>query len=78
MPDKGQITVQEAGRRGGQKTAKTHGREFYKGIGKKGGVTGGQTTLKRYGREFYQRIGRQGGAKVRELIEAGKKARGER
>jgi general stress protein YciG len=34
---KGSMTVQEAGRRGGQRTAQTHGREFYEEIGHKGG-----------------------------------------
>ncbi len=34
---KGTMTVQEAGRRGGEKTAQTHGREFYEEIGHKGG-----------------------------------------
>ncbi len=34
---KGSMTVQEAGRKGGEKTAKTHGREFYEEIGHKGG-----------------------------------------
>ncbi len=34
---KGSITVQEAGRRGGRRTAETHGREFYESIGHKGG-----------------------------------------
>ncbi len=34
---KGSMTVQEAGRRGGQKTAQTHGKEFYEAIGHKGG-----------------------------------------
>jgi len=50
---KGSMTVQEAGRRGGEKTAQTHGREFY------------------------EEIGHKGGQRVRELIEEGKKARGE-
>lgn len=31
------MTVQEAGRKGGMKTAETHGREFYEKIGHKGG-----------------------------------------
>ncbi len=35
--EKPTISVQEAGRRGGTKTAETHGREFYEAIGKKGG-----------------------------------------
>ena len=35
--EKGKMTVQEAGKRGGMKTAETHGREFYEEIGHKGG-----------------------------------------
>lgn len=31
------MSVEEAGRKGGEKTAQTHGREFYQDIGKKGG-----------------------------------------
>ncbi len=34
---KGTMTVQEAGRRGGMKTAQTHGKDFYEEIGHKGG-----------------------------------------
>lgn len=34
---KGEMTVSEAGRMGGEKTAETHGREFYEEIGHKGG-----------------------------------------
>ena len=34
---KGKMTVQEAGRMGGVKTAETHGEEFYSEIGRKGG-----------------------------------------
>ncbi len=48
---KGSMTVQEAGRRGGQRTAQIHGKEFFEAIGHKGGQ------------------------KVKELIEAGKKAK---
>jgi general stress protein YciG len=36
-PKKGAMTVQEAGRKGGQATKRTHGSEFYSRIGKKGG-----------------------------------------
>jgi len=36
------MTVEEAGRKGGEKTAKTHGKEFYEEIGHKGGSKGGQ------------------------------------
>jgi len=39
---KGEMTVAEAGRLGGEKTAETHGREFYEEIGQKGGEKGGQ------------------------------------
>jgi len=35
--EKGKMTVQEAGRKGGMKTAETHGREFYEKFGQKGG-----------------------------------------
>ena len=35
--DNGTMSVQEAGRKGGETTSKTHGREFYEEIGHKGG-----------------------------------------
>lgn len=57
----GQMTVEEAGRKGGEATSKTHGHEFYEKIGHKGGEAGGE----------------KGGQKVKELIEAGKEAEGE-
>ena len=53
---KGRMTVAEAGRRGGLKTAETHGEEFYSEIGRKGGKIGGP----------------KGGQRVRNLIQAGK------
>jgi hypothetical protein len=34
---KGEMTVAEAGRMGGERTSKTRGREFYEEIGHKGG-----------------------------------------
>lgn len=37
-----QMTVQEAGQKGGEATSQTHGREFYEEIGHKGGKKGGQ------------------------------------
>ena len=36
---KGKMTVQEAGRLGGERTSRTHGRKFYSEIGSKGGRT---------------------------------------
>jgi uncharacterized protein len=35
--EKGTMSVQEAGRRGGERTSQTHGRDFYEEIGRKGG-----------------------------------------
>jgi len=78
MNSKENITVREAGHRGGEKTAETHGREFYQEIGhkggQKGGRKGGEATSEKYGREFYEEIGHKGGQKVKKLIEAGKKS----
>jgi general stress protein YciG len=39
MANKGQgdMTVREAGQKGGEKTSQTHGREFYQENGQKGG-----------------------------------------
>ncbi|MGD6810230.1 MAG: KGG domain-containing protein [Candidatus Bathyarchaeia archaeon] len=39
MPEKkkGIMSVQDAGRLGGEKTSETHGKEFYSDIGHKGG-----------------------------------------
>jgi uncharacterized protein len=66
----GQMTVSEAGKRGGERTAATHGHGFYEDIGRKGG----QTTSGKYGTPFYEEIGHKGGQKVKQLIEQGKKA----
>ncbi|AMQ04996.1 KGG domain-containing protein [Sporosarcina psychrophila] len=35
--DDGNMTVEEAGRKGGEATSANHGREFYEEIGQKGG-----------------------------------------
>ena len=37
LKKKGKMTVEEAGRMGGLRTAATHGSEFYSEIGSKGG-----------------------------------------
>jgi general stress protein YciG len=70
----GEMTVREAGRKGGQTVKERHGQEFFRSIGRKGG----QATSKAHGHEFYQEIGRKGGQKggqrVKELIEKGKSA----
>jgi hypothetical protein len=86
MPEKKKksrdMTVKEAGQKGGERTAETHGHQFYEDIGKKGG----ERTSKTHGHEFYEDIGHKGGEiggpkggqKVRELIDEGKRARGEK
>jgi uncharacterized protein len=66
---KGGMTVREAGHKGGEKTAETHGKEFYEAIGKKGG----EKVAEEKGPEFYSKIGHKGGEKVRELVRKGEK-----
>ncbi len=66
--EKGKLTVREAGRMGGEKTAETHGKEFYQEIGRKGG----EAVSEAKGPEFYSEIGHKGGQKVRRLIAEGK------
>lgn len=68
--EKGKMSVGEAGRKGGETTAKKYGPEFYEEIGRKGG----EATSQKYGPEFYEEIGHKGGQKVKDLIERGKRA----
>lgn len=70
MAQKGKMTVQEAGQKGGKTTLQRHGPSFYENIGKRGG----DATSKKYGHEFYEEIGHKGGQKVRNLIQRGKQA----
>ncbi len=70
MPEKGALTVKEAGRKGGQKTKARHGPQHYKRIGK----MGGEATRDRMGPGFYEKIGRKGGQKVRQLVAQAKRA----
>lgn len=71
--NKEEMTVQQAGRRGGETTAKKYGRSFYEKIGRKGG----KSVASKYSHEHFEEIGRKGGLKVAELIERGKKSAGE-
>ena len=57
----GDMSVREAGRRGGEATSATHDTGFYQQIGHKGGEIGGE----------------KGGQRVRELIDKGKQAEGD-
>ena len=68
MADKGAMTVQEAGRKGGRSTKARHGPEFYQAIGRKGGLA----TKARHGPQFYERIGRKGGRRTQRLIVQGR------
>lgn len=54
----GKMTVEEAGRKGGEKTAETRGPEFYQAIGKKGGEAVSRD------RQHMSEIGRKGGEAV--------------
>ena len=69
----GEMSVREAGRKGGEKGGQTtkerYGTPFYKEIGRKGG----EAVRDERGHEFYEEIGRKGGQKVRELIAEGKR-----
>src|SRR5258705_3725289 len=51
------MTVEEAGRKGGARTAETHGRRFYQEIGRKGG----EARRGKLGSEGYRELGRKGG-----------------
>ncbi len=64
------MSVAEAGRLGGQKTAAERGHEFYVEIGKKGGKKLSETR----GRVHFEAIGKKGGARVKELCAAAKAA----
>ncbi|MGD0405514.1 MAG: hypothetical protein ABSB10_02530 [Candidatus Bathyarchaeia archaeon] len=72
---KGKMTVEEAGRLGGEKTAETHGPEFYSEIGSKGGSERAKQhegSLEARGKTSLEEAGHRGGQKVRRLIQAGK------
>ena len=65
-----EITVQEAGRKGGETVSRKYGHEHFEEIGRKGG----ETVSEKYGHEHFEEIGHKGGQKVRDLIERGKRA----
>ena len=60
----GQITVRQAGARGGQATLQNQGIEFFRRIGKKGG----QRTSELYG-ELLSEFGRRGGRPKRPMLD---------
>lgn len=54
-----EMSVRQAGARGGQATRDRHGIEYFKRIGKRGG----ETTKSRYG-HLYREFGRRGGRPI--------------
>jgi general stress protein YciG len=86
----GEMSVREAGKKGGDAVRDRYGSGFYERIGRKGGqVTrerhgqgfyetigqkGGRVVKEKYGPDFYEEIGHKGGQKVKQLIEQAKKA----
>ena len=60
-----QISVREAGRRGGTATRDRHGVEFYRQIGSKGG----ESTKKLYGHLFGE-LGKRGGRRKRLTLDS--------
>jgi len=73
----GEMTVSQAGRKGGETVRERYGSGFYEEIGRKGGKIGGEVVKRRYGAKFYEQIGHKGGQTVKRLIAEGKKAVGE-
>jgi uncharacterized protein len=59
--DKGDMSVRQAGKKGGEKVRDRYGSGFYEKIGRKGG----QATRARHGPEFYETIGTKGGKAVK-------------
>src|SRR5580704_2591473 len=86
----GEMSVREAGKKGGDAVRERYGNGFYETIGRKGGqVTrerhgqsfyetigqkGGRVVKDKYGADFYEEIGHKGGQKVKLLIEQAKKS----
>ncbi|MDQ2662951.1 MAG: general stress protein B [Candidatus Eremiobacteraeota bacterium] len=85
----GEMSVRDAGKKGGDTVRDRYGSTFYEEIGRKGGKAtrerhgvefyeaigqkGGQAVKDKYGADFYEEIGHKGGQKVKRLIEDAKK-----
>jgi len=67
--DEGNMSVREAGRKGGKTTRARYGSEFFQEIGAKGG----KAVSERYPNEHFREIGRKGGRRVAELIARAKR-----
>lgn len=64
----GDMSVREAGRRGGEARKEELGPEGYSKLGKQGG----EARKQELGPEGYSELGQKGGHRVRELIDKGK------
>jgi general stress protein YciG len=81
---KREMSVREAGKKGGDTVRDRYGSTFYEDIGRKGGKAtrdrhgvefyesigqkGGKVVREKYGSDFYEEIGHKGGQKVKKLI----------
>ncbi|MFS0840244.1 KGG domain-containing protein [Paenibacillus sp. UNC499MF] len=59
MADK--MSREEAGRKGGEETARTHDKDFYQEIGRKGGESRGNDSGSNDGKMSREEAGRKGG-----------------
>ena len=70
-----EISMREAGRRGGNRVRERYGIEHFARIGATGGQHGGRkgglATAARHGRTHFQEIGRRGAERLRELVARG-------
>src|SRR5947209_20052107 len=89
---KREMSVREAGKKGGNTVRDRYGSTFYEEIGRKGGQAtrqrhgvefyesigqkGGKVVKEKYGPDFYEEIGHKGGQKVKKLIAEAKKKLG--
>ena len=67
--------MKKLGRKGGLRTAETHGEEFYSEIGSKGGSERAKQhegSNEAIGKTSLEEAGHRGGQRVRRLIQAGK------